>query len=51
MKQLRMPQHDPALLRLNNLSSSELVSAVNPKQFAMSAFSGALPLWLNNENG
>ena len=50
MKQLRMPQHDPALLRLNNLSSSELVSAVNPKQFAMSgAFSGALPLWLNNE--
>ncbi len=31
MKQLRMPQHDPALLRLNNLSSSELVSAVNPK--------------------
>ncbi|HAW0234970.1 TPA: YdbH family protein [Escherichia coli] len=50
MKQLRMPQHDPALLRLNNLSFSELVSAVNPKQFAMSgAFSGALPLWLNNE--
>ncbi len=50
MKQLRMPQHDPALLRLNNLSSSELVSAINPKQFAMSgAFSGALPLWLNNE--
>ncbi|MBY7516910.1 YdbH family protein [Escherichia fergusonii] len=50
MKQLRMPQHDPALLRLNNISSSELVSAVNPKQFAMSgAFSGALPLWLNNE--
>ncbi len=46
----RLPQHDPALLRLNNLSSSELVSAVNPKQFAMSgAFSGALPLWLNNE--
>ena len=28
MKQLRMPQHDPALLRLN-ISSSELVSAVN----------------------
>ncbi len=50
MKQSRMPQHAPALLRLNNLSSSELVSAVNAKQFAMSgAFSGALPLWLNNE--
>lgn len=48
--QLRMPQHDPALLRLQNISSSELISAVNPKQFAMSGpFSGALPLWLNNE--
>lgn len=50
MKQLRMPQHVPALLRLQNLSSSQLVSAINPKQFAMSgSFNGALPLWLNNE--
>ncbi|POT55213.1 YdbH family protein [Citrobacter amalonaticus] len=50
MQQLRMPQHDPALLRVQNISSSELISAVNPKQFAMSGpVSGALPLWLNNE--
>ncbi|WP_407732703.1 YdbH family protein [Pseudocitrobacter faecalis] len=50
MQQLRMPQHDPALLRLQNISTSELVSAVNTKQFAMSgAVNGALPLWLNND--
>lgn len=36
MQQLRMPQHDPALLRLQQISSSELVSAINIKQFAMS---------------
>lgn len=50
MQQLRMPQHDPALLRVNNISSSELISAVNPKQFAISGpVSGALPFWLDNE--
>ncbi|AGB78318.1 Dicarboxylate transport [Enterobacteriaceae bacterium strain FGI 57] len=50
MQQLRMPQHDPALLRLQNISTSELISAVNTKQFAMSgAMNGALPLWLNND--
>ncbi|MRS13289.1 YdbH family protein [Enterobacteriaceae bacterium RIT691] len=50
MLQLRMPQHDPALLRLHNISTSELVSAVNTKQFAMSGpLSGALPLWLDND--
>ncbi|HBB6756485.1 TPA: YdbH family protein [Citrobacter amalonaticus] len=50
MQQLRMPQHDPALVRVQNISSSELISAVNPKQFAMSGpVSGALPLWLNDE--
>lgn len=50
MQQLRMPQHTPALLRLHHLSSSELVSALNTKQFAMSgAFNGALPLWLDNK--
>lgn len=49
MSQLRLPQHDPALLRLRNISSSELISAINPKQFAMSGpFDGALPLWLDN---
>lgn len=49
MQQLRMPQHDAALLRLQNLSSSELISAISPKQFTMSGrFNGALPLWLNH---
>ena len=52
MQQLRMPQHDPALLRVDNISSSELISAINPKQFALSGpISGALPFWLDNENG
>lgn len=50
MQQLRMPQHDPALLRVQNISASELIGAVNPKQFAMSGpVSGALPFWLQNE--
>ncbi|WP_393970186.1 YdbH family protein [Kluyvera intermedia] len=49
MQQLRMPQHDAALLRLHHISMSELVGAVNPKQFAMSGpVDGALPLWLND---
>lgn len=44
-----MPQRDPALIRLQHISSSELTSAVKVKQFAMSgAVSGALPLWLEN---
>ncbi|WP_449556138.1 YdbH family protein [Huaxiibacter chinensis] len=50
LQQLRMPQHDPALLRVQNISASELISAVNPKQFTMSGpVSGALPFWLENE--
>jgi len=49
MQQLRMPQHDAALLRVQNISSSELFSAVNPKQFTLSGpVSGALPFWLDN---
>ncbi|XTZ40343.1 YdbH family protein [Salmonella enterica] len=49
MQQLRLPQHDPALLRLTQISSSELISAINPKQFVLSGpFDGALPLWLDN---
>jgi hypothetical protein len=49
MQQLRMPQKDAALIRLQNLSSSELVDAINPKQFTFSGrFDGALPLWLNH---
>ena len=49
MQQLRMPQRDAALLRVNNISSSELITAVNPKQFTLSGrVNGALPLWLDN---
>lgn len=49
MQQLRLPQRDAALLRLQDISSSELISAVNPKQFTMSGrITGALPLWLNH---
>lgn len=49
MQQLRMPQKDAALIRLQNLSSSELVQAIKPKQFAFSgSFDGGLPLWLNH---
>ena len=49
MQQLRLPQRDAALLRLQNISSSELITAVNPKQFTMSGrVTGALPLWLNH---
>ncbi|MEW7315086.1 YdbH family protein [Buttiauxella gaviniae] len=49
MQQLRMPQRDAALLRLENISASELITAVNPKQFTLSGrVNGALPLWLNH---
>lgn len=49
MQQLRMPQKDAALIRLQNLSSSELLHAINPKQFTFSGrFDGGLPLWLNH---
>jgi hypothetical protein len=46
---LHMPQHDPARVSLRNISLSELVTALKPKQFAMSGkVNGELPLWLNN---
>lgn len=49
MQQLRLPQRDAALLRLNNISTSALVSAVNPKQFTLSGpVNGALPLWFEH---
>lgn len=49
MQQLRMPQRDAALLRVQNISSSELITAINPKQFTLSGrINGALPLWLNH---
>ncbi|ORM60233.1 hypothetical protein HA39_03690 [Pantoea brenneri] len=46
---LQMPQHQPARVSLRNISLSELVTAIKPKQFAMSGrVNGELPLWLNN---
>ncbi|KMV35697.1 YdbH family protein [Franconibacter pulveris] len=49
LQQLRMPQHDAALLRLHNLSASEFITATKVKQVALSgAVNGALPLWLEN---
>ncbi len=49
MQQLRMPQRDAALLRLQDISTSELITAINPKQFTVSGrVTGALPLWLNH---
>lgn len=49
MQQLRMPQKEAALIRLQNLSTSELVDAIKLKQFAFSGrVDGGLPLWLNH---
>ena len=49
MQQLTMPQKDAALIRLQDLSSSELVHAIKLKQFTFSGrINGGLPLWLNH---
>jgi len=49
MESLQMPQREAATLRLHNISMSELVTAMKPKQIAMSGhINGAMPLWLNN---
>ncbi|RPD97835.1 YdbH family protein [Candidatus Pantoea deserta] len=46
---LRLPQHEAAKLRLRDISLSKLVTALKPKQFAMSGkVNGELPLWVNN---
>lgn len=46
---LQMPQQQPARVSLRNIDLSELVTAIKPKQFAMSGkVSGELPLWLSN---
>ncbi len=46
---LQMPQKEAATLRLKNISMSELVTAIKPKQIAMSGhINAALPLWLDN---
>lgn len=49
MASLQMPQTRPALLRLNQIGLSELVTAIKPKQIAMSGrINGELPLWLTH---
>lgn len=49
LAQLSMPQHQAATVRLQDLSLSELITAIKPKQFAMSGrINGELPLWLNH---
>ncbi|WP_210498145.1 intermembrane phospholipid transport protein YdbH family protein, partial [Pantoea ananatis] len=46
---LRLPQHSPARVSLRDISLSKLVSAIKPKQFAMSGnVNGELPLWISN---
>ncbi|HBV39437.1 MAG TPA: YdbH family protein [Erwinia sp.] len=46
---LQLPQTEAATLRLNHISMSELVTAIQPKKIAMSGHvNGALPLWLDN---
>lgn len=48
LDRLTLPQRQAALLRLHNISLSELVTALKPKQLAMSGrVNGTLPLWLN----
>ena len=49
MPQLRLPQHQPAIIRLREISLSELITALKPKQIALSGrINGELPLWLND---
>ncbi|QHM75429.1 hypothetical protein C7M52_01383 [Mixta theicola] len=49
MPQLRLPQHQAAVVRLNNISLSELITALKVKQVALSGrINGELPLWLNH---
>lgn len=49
MWQLRLPQQDAALLRLTNLETSQLISALNSKALALSGrVNGAFPLWLTD---
>ncbi|MBT9433203.1 YdbH domain-containing protein [Candidatus Sodalis endolongispinus] len=45
----RLPQHAPAVLKVEGVEMSELITALNPKQFALSwRVSGELPLLLDD---
>ncbi len=49
MAQLAFPQHQAATIQLHDIDLSELITAIKPKQIAMSGrVNGALPLWLNH---
>ncbi len=49
MPELRLPQHQPARVSLQEINLSQLITAIKPKQFAMSGkVNGELPLWVNN---
>ncbi|WP_241607555.1 YdbH family protein [Rosenbergiella australiborealis] len=57
MQHLHLPQHHSALLEIKHLGLSQLITAIHPKQIAMSGkVSGELPFWIENspwliENG
>lgn len=47
MDKLHMPQREAALLKLDNISLSQLITAIKAKQIAISGrIDGELPLWL-----
>ncbi len=49
MPWLSLPQLQPARVTLRSINLSRLVTALKPKQFAMSGeVNGELPLWVNN---
>jgi len=49
MDHLRLPQHKSALLEIKHLGMSQLITAIHPKQIAMSGkISGQLPFWVEN---
>lgn len=49
---LSLPQRDAAMLRLKSIETSELITALKPKQFALSGrISGELPLHLDSPAG
>lgn len=46
---LQLPQTHPAYLRFDDISLSHLITALHPKQFALSGkIDGAWPFWLDN---
>ncbi len=49
LSDLRLPQHQPAVLKAENISLSPLITALHPKQIAMSGrVDGELPLLVND---